>query len=33
MNKERNYVVKIAGQYVIMTEAQYESYLIYGRIK
>lgn len=27
------YVVKIAGQYVILTQGEYERYLIYGRIK
>lgn len=31
--KERMYVVKIAGQYVILTQGEYERYLIYGRIK
>lgn len=27
---ERNYIIKINGQYVILTEGQYEQYLIYG---
>lgn len=27
------FLVKIAGQYVLMTEQQYEQYLIYGRVK
>ncbi len=27
------YVVTIAGQYVILTQGEYERYLIYGRIK
>lgn len=31
--KERMYVVKITGQYVILTQGEYERYLIYGRIK
>lgn len=26
----RNYVIKVNGQYVILTESQYEYYLIYG---
>jgi hypothetical protein len=31
--KERKYLVKIGGQYVILTEIEYEKYLIYGRVK
>jgi hypothetical protein len=31
--KERMYVVKIAGQYVVLAEGEYEKYLIYGRVK
>jgi len=31
--KERIYLVKIASQYVVLTEGEYERYLIYGRIK
>jgi hypothetical protein len=31
--KKRMYVVKIANQYVILTESEYETYLIYGRIR
>lgn len=31
--KERMYLVKIASQYVVLTEGEYERYLIYGRIK
>jgi hypothetical protein len=31
--KERMYVVKIAGQYVVLAEGEYERYLIYGRAK
>ena len=31
--KERIYVVKIAGQYVVLTELEYEKSLIYGRVK
>ena len=27
---ERNYIIKVNGQYVILTEGQYEQYLIYG---
>ena len=27
---DRNYIIKINGQYVILTEGQYEQYLIYG---
>ena len=30
---ERMYLVKIAGQYVVLTEGEYEKYLIYGRVK
>jgi hypothetical protein len=29
----RNYVIKVSGQYVILTESQYEYYLIYGIVK
>ena len=28
--KELNFIVKIAGQYVTMTTSQYETYLMYG---
>ena len=28
--KERKYLIQINGQYIILTEAQYEHYLIYG---
>ena len=31
--KERMYLIKIAGQYVVLTEIEYEKYLIYGRLK
>lgn len=31
--KERIYVVKIAGQYVVLTELEYEKSLIYGIVK
>ena len=31
--KERIYVVKIAGQYVVLNELEYEKSLIYGRVK
>jgi hypothetical protein len=31
--KERNFIIKIAGQYVILTEGEYERYLIYGIVK
>jgi hypothetical protein len=31
--KETMFVIKIAGQYVLLTEGQYELYLIYGRVK
>ena len=27
---ERNYIIKVNGQYVVLTEGQYEQYLIYG---
>jgi hypothetical protein len=27
---ERNYIIKVSGQYVVLTEGQYEQYLIYG---
>jgi hypothetical protein len=30
---ERNYIIKINNQYIILTEGQYENYLIYGIIK
>ena len=33
MVNERKYLIKIADQYVILTEPQYETYLIYGIIK
>ena len=29
----RNYVIKVNGQYVVLTEGQYEYYLIYGTVK
>ena len=29
----KTFVIKIAGQYVLLTELEYEKYLIYGRIK
>jgi len=28
--KERMYLVKISGQYVVLSEGEYELYLIYG---
>ena len=28
--KERKYLIKVNGQYIILTEHQYEMYLIYG---
>ena len=31
--KERIYVVKIAGQYVLLNELEYEKSLIYGIVK
>jgi hypothetical protein len=31
--KESKYLIKIAGQYVVLTEGQYEQYLIYGIVK
>jgi hypothetical protein len=31
MEKETMFVVKVFGQYVVLTEGQYELYLIYGR--
>ena len=31
--KEKMYVVKIASQYVVLTQGEYERYLIYGRLK
>lgn len=31
--KERKYLIKIAGQYVVLTEGEYELYLIYGTVK
>lgn len=27
---ERNYIIKVNGQYIVLTEGQYEQYLIYG---
>jgi hypothetical protein len=30
--KERYYIVQISNQYIVLTEAQYELYLIYGKI-
>ncbi len=27
---KRNYIIKVNGQYVVLTEGQYEQYLIYG---
>jgi len=27
---ERNYIIQVNGQYVVLTEGQYEQYLIYG---
>lgn len=30
-NMERMYLAKIAGQYVVLTEGEYELYLIYGK--
>ena len=30
--KERMYLIKIANQYVLLTEVEYEKYLIYGRV-
>jgi hypothetical protein len=27
---ERNYIIRVNGQYVVLTEGQYEQYLIYG---
>jgi len=32
MEKELMFVVKIAGQHVVMTAGQYETYLIYGKL-
>lgn len=29
----RKYVVQNAGQYLVLTESEYEKYLIYGRVK
>jgi len=29
--EEKKYIVKIAGQYVVMTEGEYELHLIYGK--
>jgi hypothetical protein len=29
----KTFVIKIAGQYVILTELEYEKYLIYGTVK
>jgi len=31
--KERKYLVKVAGQYVVLSESQYEHYLIYGIVR
>jgi len=28
--KERKYLIKIAGQYVVLSEIEYEQYLVYG---
>lgn len=28
--KERMYVIKIAGQYILLNESEYMQYLIYG---
>ena len=30
---ERNYIIKVNDQYVVLTEGQYEQYLIYGILK
>ena len=27
---ERNYIIRVNGQYVVLIEGQYEQYLIYG---
>lgn len=27
---ERNYIIRVNGLYVVLTEGQYEQYLIYG---
>ena len=27
---KRNYIIKVNSQYVVLTEGQYEQYLIYG---
>jgi hypothetical protein len=29
----KTFVIKIAGQYVILTELEYEKYLLYGTVK
>ena len=29
----RNYIIKVNGQYVVLTEGQYEQYLIYGILR
>lgn len=31
--RERKYLVKIVGQYIVLTEIEYERYFIYGRVK
>ena len=31
--KERKYLVKIAGQYVVLSECEYEQYLVYGIVR
>ena len=28
--KERKFLIKVNGQYMVLTESQYEHYLIYG---
>jgi len=33
MTTERNFVIKINGQFVVLTEAQYETYLIFGKVR
>jgi len=30
--KEKLFIIKVAGQFVIMTESQYEYYLIFGTV-
>lgn len=32
-NQKLMFIVKIAGQYVLLNELQYEKYLIYGTIR